>query len=267
MSLLRLRGVDKRVTTAEGEALHILHGIDLDLDEGDRVSIVGRSGSGKSTLLNILGLLDAASSGEVTFQGRDVGKLSAPRRDRLRGGSIGFVFQQFNLLPRRTAVENVAMPLLYERGRRFWRRNAIATATLERVGLGHRLNATPDRLSGGEQQRVAIARALVREPRLILADEPTGALDLETGQTVMALLDEITADSGAASVMITHDADVAARADRRLRLVEGRLEGPSHHEQPGDGANGPAGRHLPLPLVGGDPGGDRIADAAGPGAS
>ena len=223
MSLIHLSGVTKQVRTADGTDLEILGGVDLDVAPGERVSIVGRSGSGKSTLLNILGLLDTPTGGEVRFLGHETTRLSAPRRDRLRGGAIGFIFQQFNLLQGRTAVENVAMPLLYEGSAKFWRRNEIASAMLERVGLGHRLAATPDRLSGGEQQRVAIARALVREPRLILADELTGALDLETGQVVMELLDEITTATGAAVITITHDAAIAKRAERRLRLRDGRL--------------------------------------------
>ena len=224
MPLLELSGVTKRVHAADGTELQILHGVNLVVEAGQRVSIVGRSGSGKSTLLNIVGLLDAPTDGSVVFDGVVTNRLGQARRDRLRGDTIGFVFQQFNLLQRRTAVENVAMPLGYASGSDFWRRRELAAEMLERVGLGHRLDATPDRLSGGEQQRVAIARALVRKPRLILADEPTGALDVETGEVVMQLLDEITTETGATVVTITHDAGIAQRAERRLRLIDGVLD-------------------------------------------
>jgi putative ABC transport system ATP-binding protein len=223
MSLLHLEGVTRTVERPDDEPLTILHGIDLEVDSGDRISVVGRSGSGKSTLLNILGLLDAPSTGRIAIHDRDVRTLSSAHRDRLRGSEIGFIFQQFNLLPGRTALENVMTPLLYAHGTSFWRRESIARAMLERVGLGHRLDSKPDRLSGGEQQRVAIARALVRGPRLILADEPTGALDLETGEAVMSMIDEVATDTGAALVTITHDPAIAARAKRHYRLIAGRL--------------------------------------------
>ena len=223
VALMRLEGVARTVLLPDGERLDILTGVDLAVDVGDHVSIVGRSGSGKTTLLNILGLLDEPSAGRVLLEGRDVRSLSGRRRDVVRGRDIGFVFQQFNLLAGRTALENVVMPLMYSHGRSFWRRREQATAMLERVGLGHRLDSKPDRLSGGEQQRVAIARALVRGPRLILADEPTGALDIETGAAVMTLLDDVATESGAALITITHDLHVAARARRHYRLDQGIL--------------------------------------------
>ncbi|KRA22516.1 ABC transporter ATP-binding protein [Microbacterium sp. Root61] len=223
MNLLSLEGVAKSVLLPDDTTLDILTGIDLSVDGGDHVSIVGRSGSGKTTLLNILGLLDDPTGGTVLFEGKNAKDLGGGARDRARGRDIGFVFQQFNLLAGRTALENVVMPLMYSRGRTFWNRTAIATAMLERVGLGHRLNSKPDRLSGGEQQRVAIARALVRRPRIILADEPTGALDVETGGVVMELLDEVATESGAALITITHDLHVAARARRHYRLDAGVL--------------------------------------------
>ena len=223
MSLVALRGVTRDVTLADDSRLRILHGIDLEIDPGDHVAIVGRSGSGKSTLLNILGLLDLPTTGDVAFRGRPVRAMRRRALDRLRGRDVGFVFQQFHLLSGRTAVENVAMPLSYARGREFWRRRRLAEEMLDRVSLGHRHEATPEQLSGGEQQRVAIARALVRRPALILADEPTGALDLETGGAVMSLLDEVAAETGAALVTITHDLHVAARARRHYRLDAGLL--------------------------------------------
>ncbi|WP_238439606.1 ABC transporter ATP-binding protein [Microbacterium sp. JZ31] len=221
--ILRARGITRTVELPDAAPLHILRGVDLDVAVGDHLSIMGRSGSGKSTLLNILGLLDAPTDGELEFDGVPLQRMSAGRRDRTRGRNVGFVFQQFNLLPGRTALENVEMPLLYDGGRGFWRRRAIATEMLERVGLGSRLEQMPERLSGGEQQRVAIARALVRSPRLILADEPTGALDVETGAVIMDLLDDIATQAGAALITITHDPHVAVRAQRAFRLAHGVL--------------------------------------------
>ena len=223
MTLVALEDVTKSVTLADDSMLEILRGISLEVSAGDHVSIVGRSGSGKSTLLNILGMLDAPTSGSVSFEGRPVKRMRTGRLDRLRGANVGFVFQQFNLLAGRTALENVMMPLGHASGRLFWRRREIAADMLERVGLGHRIDQIADRLSGGEQQRVAIARALVRKPVLILADEPTGALDIDTGASVMALLDEVATETDAALVTITHDLHVAARARRHYRLDAGLL--------------------------------------------
>jgi len=223
MSLLTLDGVTRSVELPDGERLDILRGIDLDVEVGDHVSIVGRSGSGKSTLLNLLGLLDTPTTGQILFDDEPLESLSGGRRDRKRGRDIGFIFQQFNLLGGRTALENVMTPLMYASGRQFWNRRAIASEMLDRVGLGERMQSKPEKLSGGEQQRVAIARALVRGPRLILADEPTGALDIETGASVMALLDDVAEQSGAALITITHDANVAALARRHYRLDRGVL--------------------------------------------
>ena len=223
MSLLRLEAVTRTVELPDAASLHILKGIDLEVSVGDHVSIVGRSGSGKSTLLNLLGLLDDPTTGAIYFDDEPVRHLRPGERDRKRGSDIGFIFQQFNLLSGRTALENVMTPLLYASGSQFWRRRQIATEMLERMGLGERLKSMPEQLSGGEQQRVAIARALVRGPRLILADEPTGALDIETGASVMALLDEVAEHSEAALITITHDANVAALARRHYRLDSGVL--------------------------------------------
>ena len=223
VSLVRLEGVSKLVLLPDDSRLDILRGIDLAVAAGDHVAIVGRSGSGKSTLLNLMGMLDRPSEGAVWFRGEPVRKMRRGKLDRLRGRNVGFVFQQFNLLAGRTALENVEMPLGYASGREFWRRRRTASEMLERVGLGHRLESTPEQMSGGEQQRVAIARALVRRPALILADEPTGALDVETGATVMELLDDIASEADAALVTITHDLHVAARARRHYRLDGGVL--------------------------------------------
>jgi putative ABC transport system ATP-binding protein len=223
MSLLSLTGISREVLLPDESVLPILTGVDLEVGPGEHVSIVGRSGSGKSTLLNLLGLLDTPTAGTYLLDGEPTDRLRPRRRSRLRGEVFGFVFQQFNLLPRRTAVENVAAPLLYARGRDYLRRRRAAAEMLDLVGLGARADQVPERLSGGEQQRVAIARALVRRPRVVLADEPTGALDVETGAQVMALLDRATSETGAALITITHDLSVAALADRRYRLAGGRL--------------------------------------------
>lgn len=224
MSLLRLENVTRSVELPDESPLEILKGVTLEVSVGDHVSIVGRSGSGKSTLLNLLGLLDSPTSGEIYFDDELVSGFRAGTRDRKRGSDIGFIFQQFNLLSGRTALENAMMPLFYASGREFWNRKAIATSMLTRIGLGERLDSMPERLSGGEQQRVAIARSLVRGPRLILADEPTGALDIETGAAIMELLDEVAQQSGAALITITHDANIAARARTHYRLDRGVLE-------------------------------------------
>jgi putative ABC transport system ATP-binding protein len=223
VTLLQLRGVTRTVELPDSEPLHILRGVDLDVSVGDHVSVVGRSGSGKSTLLNLLGLLDTPTSGTLTFDGLPLEKITGADRDRRRGTDIGFIFQQFNLLGGRTALENVMTPLLYAPGKQFWRRERLAAEMLDKVGLGNRLASMPEQLSGGEQQRVAIARALVRGPRLILADEPTGALDIDTGTAVMKLLDDVAESSGAALITITHDPNIAALARRHYRLDKGVL--------------------------------------------
>jgi putative ABC transport system ATP-binding protein len=223
MSFVELEGVTRSVELPDGGTLDILRGVDLSVEIGDHVSIVGRSGSGKSTLLNLLGLIDTPTSGRLEFDGTPLDKLDGRERDRRRGRDVGFIFQQFNLLPARTALENVMTPLLYASGAQFWKREKLASEILDTVGLGARLKSTPDQLSGGEQQRVAIARALVRGPRLILADEPTGALDVETGASVMELLDAAAEQAGAALITITHDPNVAALARRHYRLDGGVL--------------------------------------------
>jgi len=227
MSLVSVRGLRKSVELPDGSPLEILRGVDLEVDAGTRVAIVGRSGSGKSTLLNVLGLLDTPTEGVHEFDGVDVGRAGSLRRDRIRGDEVGFVFQQFNLLQGRTAIENVEVPLLYATGRAFWHRRRLALEMLDRVGLADRGDTQPHRLSGGEQQRVAIARALVRQPRLILADEPTGALDVDTGRAVMELLETVAAETGAALMTITHDAAVAARADVVHRIDHGVVVDPA----------------------------------------
>jgi putative ABC transport system ATP-binding protein len=221
--LVSLKGVTRTVRLPDDQELHILRGVDLAVHSGDHTAVIGRSGCGKSTLLNLLGLLDLPTGGELRFQGTPVQQLRSNARAKLRGEAVGFVFQQFNLLPGRTALDNVITPLLYARGAAFWRRRETAMDILDRVGLARRAQTLPNMLSGGEQQRVAIARALVRRPRLILADEPTGALDVDTGQAVMALLDTVATESGAALITITHDVNVAALARACYRLESGVL--------------------------------------------
>jgi putative ABC transport system ATP-binding protein len=195
--------------------------VSLDVMPGEFVAIVGPSGSGKSTMMNILGCLDRPTAGAYRLAGTPVEELDDNGLAALRSRTIGFVFQSYNLLPRTTALDNVATPLLYQ-GVSRRERAARATAALERLGLGDRLDHEPTELSGGQQQRVAIARALVTEPALILADEPTGNLDSHAGADVLALLHELH-DAGRTIVLITHDADVAATADRQIHLRDGQV--------------------------------------------
>jgi ABC-type lipoprotein export system ATPase subunit len=195
--------------------------VSLQVREGEFLAIVGPSGSGKSTMMNILGCLDRPTAGEYRLAGTPVGDLDDDGLARLRSRTIGFVFQSYNLLPRTSALDNVATPLLYQGVSRS-KRTARATATLERLGLGDRLHHEPTELSGGQQQRVAVARALVTEPALILADEPTGNLDSHTGAEVLALFHELNA-AGRTIVLITHDAEVAEAAGRQVHLRDGRL--------------------------------------------
>jgi putative ABC transport system ATP-binding protein len=201
--------------------VHALAGASIRVDEGEFVAIIGPSGSGKSTLMNILGCLDRPTSGTYVLDGTPVEELDDDGLAVVRSRMIGFVFQSYNLLPRTSALENVATPLLYQ-GVGKKERLARATAALERMGLGDRLDHEPNELSGGQQQRVAIARALVTAPRLILADEPTGNLDSHTGEEVLELFHELN-DQGVTIVLITHDSDVAVRATRQIHVRDGRI--------------------------------------------
>ncbi len=195
--------------------------VSLQVHPGEFLAIVGPSGSGKTTIMNILGCLDRPTAGQYTLDGTPVGDLDDDSLAAVRSRTIGFVFQSYNLLPRTTALDNVATPLLYQGVSRS-DRQARAKAALERLGLGDRIHHEPTELSGGQQQRVAVARAIVTEPALILADEPTGNLDSHSGAEVMALLHELN-DAGRTIVLITHDADVAMAATRQIHLRDGRI--------------------------------------------
>jgi putative ABC transport system ATP-binding protein len=219
--VLRLSKLNKfyRIAT---HSLHVLRDVDLEIAEGEMVAIMGASGSGKSTLLNILGILDDYDSGEYWIGDTLIKGLTERKSANYRNRFIGFVFQSFNLLPFKTALENVALPLYYQ-GVTRRKRNQIAAKYLERVGLLDWRDHTPAEMSGGQKQRVAIARALIGKPRLILADEPTGALDSETSQQIMDLLVDVNS-TGITVLVVTHDAEVAARTRRTIRLRDGKVQ-------------------------------------------
>lgn len=221
MDLIQAEGLCQRYFVGGGSLFTLDH-INLNVGRGEFLAVTGPSGSGKSTLLTILGCLRKPSAGCYRLNGIDVDRLNRDERAVLRGREVGFVFQNFNLLPRNTALENVEMPLLYA-GVGTIERQRRAVAILKRVGLGDRLCHMPAQLSGGEQQRVAIARALVNNPSLLLADEPTGALDTETGQDILALFQELNQRDGVTLVMVTHDTEVASNASRAIALRDGRI--------------------------------------------
>lgn len=231
--ILRARGLVKSYHRNRIE-IPVLRGVDFDLEAGRLTAMVGRSGSGKSTLLHLLASLDQPDAGEVHFCGERIDNASRRRRDLYRNRDIGIIFQFYHLLPELTALENVLTPMMinrsvgaYFRGRREARQRA--EALLERVGLGHRQNHKPRELSGGEMQRAAIARALMSDPKVLLADEPTGNLDSQTGQQILALLHELNREEGLTIAMVTHDDAVAAKADRSVRLDSGRIAEAERH--------------------------------------
>lgn len=223
MALIELRGVNKQYPSAADQPVpQILGHIDLSIDRGEFVAIMGPSGSGKSTLMNILGCLDSPSGGHYLLDGRDVTTLGPDELAEVRNRTIGFVFQGFNLLKRMSAIDNVALPLIYGNVEKSERR-ARAKALLEKTGLGRYTHSLPNQMSGGQQQRVAIARALINEPRLILADEPTGNLDTQTSNDIMHLFQKLHEEQGITIVLVTHEHDIAAYAKRLVRIVDGAI--------------------------------------------
>ncbi len=220
MPLIEAHQIVKTYTMGD-QTVHALRGVSLEIAEGEFVAIMGASGSGKSTLMNILGCLDLPTSGEYRLAGESVEGMASDQLASIRNRRIGFVFQQFNLLPRTSALENVELPMVYA-GIKSEARREKAKAALARVGLAERMDHTPAELSGGQQQRVAIARALVNNPQLILADEPTGALDSQTSEDIMKLLTELN-EQGMTVVLVTHEHDVAAWARRRIVFRDGAM--------------------------------------------
>ncbi|MFC0605144.1 ABC transporter ATP-binding protein [Winogradskyella pulchriflava] len=226
-NVIEIRGIIRDFKLGQ-EIVHVLKGIDLDIKRGEYVAIMGPSGSGKSTLMNLLGCLDTPTAGMYRLNGKDVSQMSDDELAEIRNTEIGFVFQTFNLLPRTTALDNVALPMIYA-GASKKVREERATQVLTDVGLADRMDHKPNQLSGGQRQRVAVGRALVNKPSIILADEPTGNLDSKTGTEIMALFDEIHA-AGNTVIMVTHEEEIAAHAKRVIRLRDGIIESDTYNQ-------------------------------------
>ena len=226
MALIELQGVHKTYDLGEVK-VHALCGVELRIGRGEFLALMGPSGSGKSTLLNIIGCLDRPTRGTYRLDGQEVSSMSRDQLARIRNEKIGFIFQNFNLLPRTSALENVELPLLYAPGLSARQRRRRALAMLELVGLADRSDHHPNQLSGGQQQRVAIARALTNNPSIVLADEPTGNLDSESGAQILELLKRLSREDGKTVIIVTHDPDAAAIADRIIRLKDGAVIGES----------------------------------------
>ena len=233
MDLIELRDIHKTYHLGEVD-LPVLKGVSLNVAHGELVALMGASGSGKSTLMNILGCLDHPTSGEYWLEGREVSRLTAKEQSRLRNRMIGFVFQNFNLLPRTTALENVLMPLTYTKENLSEHQmGGRATELLQKVGLGDRTDHQPSQLSGGEQQRVAIARSLVNHPRVLLADEPTGNLDSRTSEELLQMFQQLNSAEGITMILVTHDPGVAQHAQRIIRIKDGLIEKGTGQPKPG----------------------------------
>ena len=226
--VIEIQGLYKDYNTAAG-VFPVLKDVNLTIDDGDYVAIMGPSGSGKSTFMNILGCLDRPTKGEYILDGHSVKSLSSNELAKLRNKTIGFVFQGFNLLARSTLLENVSLPLVYAEDQKELR-NKIAKNILERMGLGNYFNSKPSQISGGQQQRVAIARALVNQPRIILADEPTGNLDSKTSDEIMKIFDELN-QIGNTIIIVTHENDIAEHASRQIRFLDGKIVEDSRNKE------------------------------------
>jgi len=236
MDLIELRDIYKTYHLGEVD-LPVLKGVSLNVRHGELVALMGASGSGKSTLMNILGCLDHPTSGEYWLDGREISRLTAQEQARLRNRMVGFVFQNYNLLPRTTALENVLMPLTYTKENLTEHQmRQRATELLQKVGLGDRTDHQPSQLSGGEQQRVAIARSLVNRPRVLFADEPTGNLDSRTSEEILQMFQQLNSAEGITIILVTHDPSVAQHAQRIIRIKDGLIESGTGPPQPGGAA-------------------------------
>ncbi|VTS08608.1 ABC transporter ATP-binding protein [Tuwongella immobilis] len=221
----------------DAHSVHVIRGLDLEIQTGEFVSVIGVSGSGKSTLMHLLGTLDSPDQGEILLDGRRIDNLPPLERDQLRNQTFGFIFQFYHLLPELTMLENVLMPVMishsffgWMRKSRMWKKRALEL--LERVGLGHRIKHKPRELSGGEMQRTAIARALIQQPKILLADEPTGNLDRDAGLDIIQILRDLNRSEGTSILMVTHNLDIVSETDRVVRMTAGKIDAPSEPTEP-----------------------------------